>query len=57
MYGENCSKTLLLSFYFISEQNVFIYNFILIKFVTETNYLRPGLTVYKKNSFFEFFSR
>ena len=31
MYEENCSKTLLLSFYLISEQNVFIYNFILFK--------------------------
>ena len=48
MYEENCSKTLLLSLYLISEQNVFIYNFILFKFVTETNYLRPGLTVYKQ---------
>ena len=36
MYEENCSKTLLLSFYLFSEQNVFIYNFILFKFVTET---------------------
>ena len=36
MYEENCYKTLLLSFYLLSEQNVFIYNFILFKFVTET---------------------
>ena len=36
MYEENCSKTLLLSFYLFSEQNVFIYNFILFKFVMET---------------------
>ena len=36
MYEENCSKTLLLFFYLFSEQNVFIYNFILFKFVVET---------------------
>ena len=36
MYEENCSKTLLLSFYLFSEQNVFIYNLILFQFVVET---------------------
>ena len=45
---------MLLSFFF-SEQNGFICNFILYKFVVE-NYLRPGLTVYKqKFHFLNFF--
>ena len=55
MYEENCSKTLLLSFYLFSEQNVFIYNFILLNLLRKQNYLRPGLTFYKQISFFEFF--
>ena len=55
MYEENCSKTLLLSFFLFSEQNGYIYNFILFKFVVETKYLRPGLTVYKQILFFDFF--
>ena len=54
MYEENCSKTLLLAFLFL-EQNSSIYNFILFKFVVETKLLRPGLTVYKQISFFDFF--
>ena len=56
MYEENGSKTLLLSFYLFSEQNVFIHNFILFKFVTETKLFEAWLTVYKQISFFEFFS-
>ena len=37
------------------EENSSIYNFILFKFVVETKLLRPGLTVYKQISFFDFF--
>ena len=55
MYEENCSKTLLLSFYSISEQNVFIYNFILFKFVTETRLFEAWAYCLQKISFFEFF--
>ena len=55
MYEENCSKTLLLSFYLFSEQNVFIHYFIPFNLLQKQNYLRPGLTVYKQISFFEFF--
>ena len=37
------------------EENSSIYNFILFKFVVGTKLLRPGLTVYKQISFFDFF--
>ena len=55
MYEENCSKTLLLSFYLISEQNVLYIILFFLNLLQKQNYLRPGLTVYKQISFFDIF--
>ena len=44
-------------FFLFSEQNSSIYNFIFLHLLWKQNYLRPGLTVYKQISFFEFYSR
>ena len=43
------------SFFLFSEQNVLYVILFFLNLLWKQNYLRPGLTVYKQISFFEFF--
>ena len=54
MHEENCSKTLLLSFFYFQNKTV-LYLLFFLTLLWKQNYLRPGLTVYKPISFFDFF--
>ena len=55
MYEENCSKTLLFSFFYFQNKTVLYINLFFLNLLWKQNYLRPGLTVYKQISFFDFF--
>ena len=57
MYEESCFKTLLLSFFYFSEQNSSIYNFILFKFIVETKLFEAWAYSLQTNFIFEFFYR
>ena len=56
MYEENCSKTLLLSFFIFRKKTVLSIIFFFLNLLWKQNYLRPGLTVYKQISFLNFFA-
>ena len=55
MYDKNCSKTLLLSFFYFQNKTVLYIILFFLYLLWKQNYLRPGLTVNKQISFFDFF--